>query len=176
MKSRLKVALIGVGFVAVTSSLGLARAIAADEARPEALISRARAVLTIPGPPSDAIKEALGNALDASLLILPEAAYAAEAQSLIKAVKKALAEGAWLSEKTHQDLGQAYKLVNGGKAWRVPEELGAAGREKRGIKQATEICARLLDSALAEHRAGRNEAAVRDLLAFVLLVVTPIEA
>jgi len=44
------------------------------------------------------------------------------------------------------------------------------------MKRATEACRRYLEAALAEMKAGNNEKAVRHLLDFVLVVVTPIEA
>ena len=85
-------------------------------------------------------------------------------------------QGELFSEKAHQYLGLAYKPVSGGKAWKIPEELKAPGEGTKGIERATKICAKLLDSALAEHKAGRNEESVRDLLGLVILVVTPIDA
>jgi hypothetical protein len=84
-------------------------------------------------------------------------------------------QGAMLSKEAYQDLGTAYKLVSGGKAREIPAELKAAASERKGIDKATEICGKLLDAALAERSAGWNEEAVRDLLSFVILVITPIE-
>lgn len=170
MTNRLVVAVAGIGFL-----VGCVQGFGAAETGAESLIAAARAVVTTPGPPSNAINKALSNSLDASLLILPESDHAGEYRSLVRAVKKALAGGAWLSAGTYQDLSRAYSLVSGGRTWQVPEELKASGREK-GIEQAVKLCADFLDSALAEHRAGRDEAAVRNLVAFVLLVVTPIGA
>ena len=150
MTNRLMVAFVGIGVL-----LGIGQRRGAAEAGPEVLIAGARAVVTTPGPPSDAIKKALGDALDASLMILPASGHAAEFQSLIGAVKKALAGRAWLSAGTYENLSRAYSLVSAGKAWQVPKELTASGREK-GIERAVKLCANFLDSALAEHRAGRN--------------------
>jgi hypothetical protein len=80
------------------------------------------------------------------------------------------------ADKARQYLGLSYKLVSGGSLWQVPAELKNPVSMKKGIELATEICARLLDSALALHKSGNDEKAVRHLLEFVLLVITPIEA
>jgi hypothetical protein len=87
-----------------------------------------------------------------------------------------MAERSPFSDKVHQYIGLSYKMVTGGKQWQVPEELSSAYREKEIIEQSKKICQKLIDSALAERKAGRNEQSVRDLLAFVLLVITPIQA
>ena len=109
-------------------------------------------------------------------MILPKTDYADEFRSRIAWVRDSLKEGILFSDKARQYLGLAYQLVAGGSLWQVPEELKAADPAKKGIERATEICVELLDSALAEHKAGNDEKAVRHLIAFVLLVVTPIEA
>jgi hypothetical protein len=170
MKRRLTIALIA--FAAVIAP---APALRGSQAGPEAMIESARKALSAPQPATEAITKALGEALSASLLILPKTDYAEEYKSRIEGVRKTVKEGAMLSDKAYQDLGIAYKLVSGGKAWEIPAELKAAGSGKKGIEKAVEICGQLLDAALAERKAGRNEEAVRDLLSFVILVVTPIE-
>jgi hypothetical protein len=146
------------------------------ETGPEAMILRARTVVLTPDFPDDAIKKALIEVLDASLLILPESDYSKEFGSRIGTVKKMSEEGGLLSDKARQYLGLAYKLASGGKAWQMPEELKSPYREKDIMEQAKKVCLKLLDSALAERKAGRNEEAVRRLLEFVIMVVTPIEA
>jgi len=42
--------------------------------------------------------------------------------------------------------------------------------------QAKRVCQKLIDSAIVEWKAGRNEQSVRYLLEFVLMVITPVEA
>lgn len=150
--------------------------LAGQGAGPETLIARARAVLQTPNPPERGIAEALGDALDASLLILPQGGYAAEFRSLVGGARKAVDKGGMLSDQIYHDLMQSYRLVTGGSDWTVPAELKAVGEPNKGIELAVEICGRLLDSALAAHKAGRNEDAVRDLLGMVILVVTPIKS
>ena len=120
--------------------------------------------------------KALVEVLDASLMILPNTDYADEFRSRIEWVRDSLKEGDLFSDKARQYLGLAYKLVAGGSLWQIPEELNDRRSAKKGIERATEICVELLDSALAERKAGNDEKAVRRLIAFVLLVVTPIEA
>jgi hypothetical protein len=143
---------------------------------PEALIAGARTILNAPEPQREAMTKALIDALGASLAILPETDYAEEYKSRIGTVKKMFGDGALFEAKARQYLGLAYKLVSGGKTWEIPAELRATVGVKKGVEKATELCGKLLDSARAEHKAGRNEEACRDLLSFVLLVITPIEA
>jgi hypothetical protein len=171
MKSRLTIALIGMGLL-----FAAAPALRGSETGPEAMISHARTAVLAPHFSREAIDKALVEVLDASLMILPKTDYEGEFRSLVEAVRGKIGAGELFSDKAYQDLGSAYKLVSGGKAWQVPEELKAPNREKNGIDQATKICLKLLDSALAERKAGWNETAVRGFLGFVLLVVTPMEA
>jgi hypothetical protein len=147
-----------------------------SETDPEALISRARKVLMTADAGREAITKALADVLDASLQILPKTDYAEEFRTRIETVKKMFENQVLFSDKGRQYLGLAYKLVSGGKAWEVPAELKASGPDRKGIEKAVEICANLLESALAERKAGRNEQAVSYLLNFVILVITPIEA
>jgi hypothetical protein len=163
--------LVGIAFLGTAFP-----ALAGSATDAEALIGRARATLATPNPPREAITKALVDALEAALLILPKTEYEAEFRSRVEGVKKTFNEGGLFSDKAYQDLAQAYKLTTGGKAWQIPAELKGPGPEKKGIEQAVKVCGRLLDSALAEKKAGRDEAAVSYLLDFVILVVTPIEA
>lgn len=170
MKNRVTIALLGLAFLmAFLPAFG-----EADEDA-EALIGRARAVLQAPHPHQEDFTNALVAALDASLLILPETEYAEEFRARIGTVRKMFDEQALFSDKGRQYLGLAYRMVSGGKPWQVPEELKTL-EPKKGIEKAKEICARLIDEALAEWKAGRNEQAVSRLIDFVILVVTPIEA
>ena len=171
MKQHLMIALIGIALL-----LAAVPALRGEEAGPEALIARARAVVLSPHFSREAINGALLDVLDASLLILPRTDRTKECRSRIEEAKKPIVQGELFSEKAYGDLGLAYKSVSGGTAWKIPEELTAAGAGSKGIEQATKICAKLLDSALAAHKAGRSEESVRDLLGMVILVVTPIEA
>ena len=171
MKKHSMIALIGIALL-----LAAVPALRGEEAGPEALIARARAVVLSPHFSREAINGALLDVLDASLLILPRTDRTKECRSRIEEAKKPIVQGELFSEKAYGDLGLAYKSVSGGTAWKIPEELTAAGAGSKGIEQATKICAKLLDSALAAHKAGRSEESVRDLLGMVILIVTPIEA
>ncbi|NTU51537.1 MAG: hypothetical protein HGA94_03755 [Candidatus Aminicenantes bacterium] len=171
MNSRPTVALIGLGLL-----LAAIPVLAVPEDSLEAKIGRARAVVLGPEGSREAIAKALVDVLDASLLILPKTDYAEEFRSRVETVKKMFEDGALLEEKVRQYLGFAYKMVSGGKSWEVPEELKSAYREVDIMERAKRICAGLLDSALAEHKAGRRESAVRDLISFVIFVITPVEA
>jgi hypothetical protein len=171
MKNRLTIALIGVALL-----IAAAPALQGSETGPEGMIGRARTVILSPEASRDAITEALVEVLEASLLILPKTDYAEEFKSRVETVQKMFEDKALFSDKARQYLGLAYKMVSGGKSWQVPEELASAYRGKDIMEQAKKVCVRLVDSALAERKAGRNEQAVRDLLGFVLMVITPIEA
>jgi hypothetical protein len=151
-------------------------AIEAQENSPEALIGRARAVSLSPHFSRDEIIQALIGVLDASLLVLPETSYAVEFKERIGTVRKMFAEGGLLEDKIRQYLGLAYKMAAGGQAWAVPEELKSTYREAEIMDGAKKICVALLDGALADLKAGRREQAVRQLVSFVIFVVTPVEA
>lgn len=142
----------------------------------ETTVGRVRSVFFKPHFSREEVTQALGEALDASLMILPASDNAAEVRSRIETVRKMFTDGALFEDKIRQYLGLAYKMVAGGKAWEIPAELQSAYRETDIMAQAKKICGALLDSSLAEHKSGRDEAAVRDLLSFVIYVVTPVQA
>ena len=167
---------ISFAVIAVAVLLAGAPLLEAQETGPEALIARARAVTLSPHFSREEITQALIGVLDAALLTLPPASYAAEFKGRIETVRKMFAEGALLEDKIRQYLGLAYKLASGGRAWSVPEELASAYREADIMDRAKKICVALLDGALAGIKDGRREEAVRDLVGFVLFVVTPVEA
>jgi hypothetical protein len=171
MKKRTMIALVALGLI-----VSAAPVFAGQKNTPEEMIGRARSAILTPDGSRDAILKALVEVLDSSLMILPKTDYADEFRSRIAWVRDSLKEGILFSDKARQYLGLAYQLVADGSLWRVPEELKSADSAKKGIERATAICVELLDSALAEHKAGNDETAVRHLIAFVLLVVTPIEA
>lgn len=171
MTSRSTIALIGLALLALAVP-----AMRAEQTGPEALIGRARAVSLTPHFSREEITKALIDALDASLLMLPATTYASEFKSRVDAVRKMFAEGAIFEDKARQYLGLAYKLVSSGQAWAVPEEIKSAYREIEIMERAKKICVALLDASLTEYRAGRPEPAVRDLLSFVIFVITPVEA
>jgi hypothetical protein len=174
MKYRAAPAVIAV--IAVAIGLATVPSLQAQENGFEAKIGRVRAVVLTPDFSRDDIARALVEALDASLLILPAADYAAEFRSRVETVQKMFADGALLEDKARQYLGLAYKMVAGGESWKVPEELMSAYRAVEITERGKKVCVALLDSSLADHKAGRNEAAVRGLIGFVIFVITPVEA
>ncbi len=159
-----------IGLVVLMAAVPILGGAAAD---PETVINHTKQIVMTPNPPEHGLIQALADILGVSLTILPPMDHAAEARSRIEAAKKSLGQGEPFSDKSCQGLGEAYKLVSGGTAWQVPAELKAPGHGS--IEDAKQICLKLLDSALAEYRAGRNVEAVRDLVSFVILVLTPIE-
>ena len=168
MNNRLMIVLLGLTIL--TAAGPALRATATD---PETIINHTKQIVMTPDPPEHGLVQALADILGVSLTILPPMDHAAEFKSRIEAAQKAFSEGTLFSDKAYQGLGEAYKLAAGGKAWQIPEELKAPGHGS--IDQARDICVKLLDSALVEYKAGRDIEAVRDLLGFAILVVTPIE-
>ena len=168
--------------IAVLALVGIAALLAAVPALLaadddfETTVGRVRSVFWKPHYSREEVTQALGEALDASLMILPASDHEAEVRSRIETVRKMFAEGALFEDKIRQYLGLAYKTVSGGKAWEIRAELKSAYLEADIMARAKKICGALLDSSLAEHKAGRDEAAVRDILSFVIFVVTPVEA
>lgn len=166
-----------ISFVALALFFSATPSLRSAYEKPEDMINHAASVImTPPMPSTEVVAKALVEILNASLLILPKTDYAEEYKSRIEGVKKLLVEGSIFSGKVHQYLGLAHKLVTGGIAWKVPEELTSAYREKDIMAQAKKICQRSIDSALAELKTGRSERSVRYLLEFVLTIITPIEA
>lgn len=171
MKNRPMIALIALGLL-VAAPRGLGE----TETKAEALISHARSVLMTPNISRDDVTAALAEALEASLLIMPKTDYADEFKSRVEVAKKMFEEKELFAGKLRQYLGLSYKLVNAGKAWQLPDELNQAYQLRPDIAQVTKTCEKLLDSALTEHKAGRDVESVRCLLEFVILVITPFEA
>jgi hypothetical protein len=170
MKSRLTVLLVGLSIL--IAAVPFARG---EQAGPEALIGRARAVVLSPHFSRDEINKALADVLEASLLVLPKTDQNKDVRSRIESAKSLMQKGEIFTEKAREDLSSAYKTMAGGKDWEVPEELSSKSEANKGIEQATRICVRLLDSGLAAYKAGRGDEAVGDLLGMVILVITPIE-
>ncbi len=171
MKNRIGIALFILGLL-----VSAAPTVQGSEKDAESMISHAASVLLAQDRSRDAILDSLAEVLDAALLILPEADYEAEFRSRVEFAKTTFEDRILFSDKARQYLGLSYMLVTGGTSWKVPEELSPGKREKDFMAQAKRICQRLIDSALVELKAGRNEQSVRRLLEFVLMVITPVQA
>jgi hypothetical protein len=146
-----------------------------SETEAASMIIHASSVIMAPSASHDAIKAALLEILDASLLILPNTDYSDEYKSRIEVAKTQFSEQSLFSDKGHQYLSLAYRLVTAGKRWQVPEELSVPFRERDIMEQAKKLAQKLIDLALSELKGGRNEQSVRYILEFVLMVVTPIQ-
>lgn len=138
-------------------------------------VGHARAVLTAEHFSRDEITKVLVEALEATIPILPKTSEAADSASRLTSVAATMKSGGLFSDKNREDIGLVYKRLNG-QAWQIPKEILNAPQPKDGIKLATQICLKLVDSALAEWNAGRGGKAAADLLSFVMLIITPIEA
>jgi hypothetical protein len=139
------------------------------------MIVHANSVIMDPSSPKTAVEEALIEILDASLLILPKNDSTAECRSRIEGAKKEFDQNTLFSDKAHQSLSLAYRLLMEGKKWRFPEEVSAAYREKAIREQAMKTGQKLIDSALGEMKAGRSGESVRYLLEYALMIITPVE-
>jgi hypothetical protein len=172
MKKNLLIALTALGILFSVSPF-----LRGSDTDAEATVTRIRASILDPNFKPDGIEKSLVEILDVSLAILPQKEYATEFKSKIEWVKNSFAEKHLFSDKIRQYLGIAYQLVSNGAAWQLPEELEKPYTgEKPAIEQATKVCGRYLESALAEMKAGNSEKAVRHLVGFVIMVVTPVEA
>ncbi len=85
-----------VALIAVAVLLAGAPVLEAQEAGPEALIGRARAVTLSPHFSREEITQALVGVLDAALLVLPATSYEAEFRGRIETVRKMFDEGGLL--------------------------------------------------------------------------------
>jgi hypothetical protein len=68
-----------------------------------------------------------------------------------------------------QALNGAYAALHGGRRFTFPSGI-------RGIDQARDASQRAIDGAAAALEAGRHEEATKDLLQFLMLLTTPMEA
>lgn len=138
------------------------------------MIKHAESVILDLSASHEVVKAAWFELLDASLLILPRADYADDYRSSIETAKKEFGPGALFSDKGYQALAQAYRLVAAGEEWEFPEELLKGRGEEDHMEKVKAACMGKLDSALSELKAGRKEESVRSLLAFILMVITPV--
>lgn len=89
-----------------------------------------------------------------------------EFREKLKAAAQALA-GNPLGAESGAALNEAYKLINGGKSYAFPAEVQDMNDATRIARQHIERSAKLLES-------GESQQALREILAFILLVTTPI--
>jgi hypothetical protein len=174
MKIRTKIA--PASLMALGLLVSAAPVLVSPETDAETMVRHGCSVLMAPSASHAAVQEALIEILDASVLILPKTDHAEEFRSLIGDAKMEFTGKSLFTDKGYQDLSLAYRLVADGKAWQFPEELGAFPRQQNFIQETKRVGQKLIDSALAEQKAGRNEASVRYLLEFVLMVITPVTA
>ena len=139
------------------------------------MIAHANSVILDRSSSSSATKSALIEILDATLLILPKTESTAECRSRIEGARREFDEKSLFTDKGHQYLSLAYRLVTNGKQWQIPEELSGAYRAKDIMAQAQAVGKKLIDSALGELKAGHSQESVRYLLEYVLMVITPVE-
>lgn len=159
-------ALVMAGLVALGSAVG-ARGEAGDvagevrQAVKELLASDSRGQ-------GDA-QEALRRVLDVAAGLGREAGLPAPAQAKLDAASAQARRLSPLDERSRAAVVEAYATVSGGRAFAFPSEVGS-------IEQAKSYGRAQVDRGLAAVAAGRPQEAARELLGFVLLVMTPMEA
>lgn len=169
MKNRSIIALVTVGlFVAAAPVLRC------SDTNAGSMITHAVSVIMDRSCSHEAMKAAWFEILDASLLILPRTDYADEYDSRIETAKKQFGSGALFSDEGNEALAQAYRLVAAGEEWKFPEELLKGRGEKDHMEKIRAACQEMIDTALSDLEAGRREQAVRNLLGFILMVITPV--
>ncbi len=89
-----------------------------------------------------------------------------EFRERLRAAAQALA-GNPLGAESGAALNEAYRLINGGKRYTFPAEVKDMSDATRIARQHIERSVKLLES-------GESQPALREILAFILLVTTPI--
>jgi hypothetical protein len=169
MKNRPIIALVSLGLLVVAAPV-----LRGSDTDAGSMIKHGASVILDRSASQETIKAAWFEMLDASLLILPRTDYADEYRSRIDAAKREFGPGTLFSDKGNQALADAYRLVASGKEWKFPEELIKGRGEKDHMEKVVAACQGMLDTALAELEAGRRESSVRNLLGFILMVITPV--
>ena len=169
MRKRSIVALVVLGML-----LAGAPVLRCSDKDAESMITHGVSVIMDRSSSNEDMKAAWFELLDASLRILPRRDYADEYKSRIETAKREFGPGALFSDKGGQALALAYRLVAAGKEWKFPEELIQGRSEQGHIEKVKAACQGMIDTALGDLQAGRHEDAVRNLLGFVLMVITPV--
>ena len=115
------------------------------------------------------VHEALRRLLDITASLGREARLPAPVQAKLDAASAQARRLSPLDERARAAVDEAYKAMSVGRAFAFPATVGS-------IEQAKAYGRAQVDRSLAALAAGRSEEAVRELLGFVLLVVTPMEA
>ncbi|MFB0566942.1 MAG: hypothetical protein ACETWK_14850 [Candidatus Aminicenantaceae bacterium] len=134
----------------------------------EKMIKTASGVLLDRSSSRDEIRDALLQLLDAAIITMPQTDYSDEAKAKIEVAKHEFSKKSFFSEKGHQYLSLAYRLMNNGKKYQLPEE------EIYPIERAVEYCKKLVNSAIASLKEGPDGHTTMLLLELVIMVVTPI--
>jgi hypothetical protein len=121
-----------------------------------------------PQGPGD-VHEALRRVLDVAAGLGREAGLPAPAQAKLDAASAQARRLSPLDERSRAAVAEAYAAVSGGRAFAFPPEVGS-------IEQAKAYGRAQVDRGLAAVAAGRPQEAARELLGFVLLVITPMGA
>ena len=114
------------------------------------------------------VHEALRRVLDITVSLGREARLPAPAQAKLDAASAQARRLSPLDERARAAVDEAYTAVNAGRAFAFPGAVSS-------IEQAKAYGRAQVDRSLAALAAGRSEEATRELLGFVLLVITPME-
>jgi hypothetical protein len=118
-----------------------------------------------PGEP----EASLTRLVDEAARITDQAALPSAAKARIDAVRSDARRYPLLDDRARRDLAEAYAALNAGRAFEFPKSVAS-------IDQAKAFGRGQVNRALAALAASQGERAARELIGFVLLVVTPMEA
>jgi hypothetical protein len=113
--------------------------------------------------------EALRHLIEIAAGVGREAHLAAPVQAKLDSASAQARRLSPLDERARATVDEAYAALNQGRPFAFPKAVGS-------IEQAKVYGRGQVDRSLAALSAGRSEEATRELLGFVLLVVTPMEA
>jgi hypothetical protein len=153
--------LAGLGWLAVAAVPARAEDFAKD-------IRGAADRLLAEGGPGD-VHGALRQLLEIAAGVGREAHLSAPVQAKLDSASAQAGRLSPLDERSRAAVDEAYTALNGGRAFAFPPAVAS-------IEQAKAYGRGQVDRSLAALSAGRSEEAVRELLGFVLLVITPMEA
>jgi len=115
------------------------------------------------------VQEPLRHLIEVAAGVGREGRLAAPVQAKIDSAAAQARRLSPLDERARAAVDEAYAALNQGRPFAFPKAVGS-------IEQAKGYGRGQVDRSLAALSAGRSEEAARELLGFVLLVITPMEA
>ncbi len=130
-------------------------------------VKEAAALILSNSPRPEEVDRSLSRLCDIAVKIAARDTHVQpEFREKLKAAAQALA-GNPLGAESGAALNEAYKLVNGGKSYSFPAEVQNMSDAARIARQHLEQSVKMLESR-------QSQQALREILAFILLVTTPV--